>query len=168
MFPPTTGCSNCPVWDPGPWGSLCYCQSFHDCWPTQWTHWTPGEDRPGQLCFQRTQVISSFRNIWAMTEYKMISINDLRELNICFSIICVPGTCRTSWFWQPSKLTALVSWSTSTASTTMTPQTSLTSPLAMSSSRRLLRSSGSLMWTHQQCRCILSLKYHLNIFYMNV
>lgn len=84
-----------------------------------------------------------------------------RVLNICFSIICVPGTCRTSWSWQPSKLTAHVSWSTSTASTTTTPQTLLTLPLAMSSSRRLLRSSGSSMWTHQQCRYSLSLKCHL-------
>ncbi len=98
----------------------------------------------------------------------IISINDFRLLNICFSIIRVPGTCRTSWSWQPSKLTALVSWSTSTASTTTMPQTSLTSPLAMSSSRRLSRSSGSSMWTHQQCRCISSPKYHLNIFNMNV
>lgn len=84
-----------------------------------------------------------------------------RVLNICFSIICYPGTCRTSWSWRPSKLTAHASWSTSTASITTTPQTSLTSPLAMSSLRRLLRSSGSSMWTHQQCRYILSLKCHL-------
>ncbi len=43
------GGADSPVRDSGPRGGVRHSEGLHDCWPTQWTHWAAGKDRPGQL-----------------------------------------------------------------------------------------------------------------------